>query len=58
MKYGNFIQALVNFLIIALILFLIIKAMNKAAPKKKEAPAGPPEDIKLLTEIRDLLKKR
>ncbi len=59
--YGNFIQALVNFLIIALVLFLIIKAVNLAsAAKKKEAaaPTAPPEDIKLLTEIRDLLRKR
>ena len=60
--YGNFIQALVNFLIIALVLFLIIKAVNQATSAGKKqapaAPAAPPEDVKLLTEIRDLLKKR
>jgi large conductance mechanosensitive channel len=61
--YGNFIQALVNFLIIALVLFLIIKAVNQAAALGKKqpapaAPAAPPDDIRLLTEIRDLLKKR
>ena len=59
--YGKFIQAIVNFLIIAFVLFLVIRAMNKMQPKKEAAPAappGPPADIKLLTEIRDLLKKQ
>jgi len=60
--YGNFIQAVINFLIIGLVLFLVVKAMNKAATlgAKKEAAtlAAPPEDIMLLTEIRDLLKKQ
>jgi len=58
-KYGNFLSAVINFLIIAFVLFLIIKGVN-AAKKKDEAspaPAEPPADIKLLTEIRDLLKK-
>jgi large conductance mechanosensitive channel len=57
-QYGAFIQAVVNFLIIALFLFMVIKAMN--AGKKKEEPAAPaatPEDITLLREIRDALKK-
>ena len=60
--YGQFIQNIIDFLIIALCIFLMIKAINKT--KKKEeaapepaAPAEPSEDIKLLTEIRDLLKK-
>ena len=56
--YGNFIQAIVNFLIIALALFLIIKAANTVMRKKAvEAPPPTPtrEEI-LLTEIRDLLK--
>ena len=55
---GRFIQAVFNFLIIAFVLFLIIKAINST--KKKEAPAAPPatpEDIVLLREIRDALKK-
>ena len=60
--YGNFIQAVINFLIIGLVLFLVVKAMNKAATlgakKEAAAPAAPPEDIKLLTEIRDLLQKQ
>ena len=57
-KYGSFLAAMINFVIIAFILFLIIKGIN--ATKKKEAPAPPPAtpaDILLLTEIRDLLKK-
>lgn len=68
LNYGNFIQAVVNFLIVAFVIFLVVKAMNKmraAAEKlakkeeeeKAEAPAEPPADIVLLTEIRDLLKK-
>jgi large conductance mechanosensitive channel len=53
------LSAVINFVIIAFVLFLIIKGVN-AAKKKDEAsptPAEPPADIKLLTEIRDLLKK-
>jgi large conductance mechanosensitive channel len=57
-KYGKFLAATINFLIVAFVLFLIVKAMN-AAKKKEEAKeaAAPPADIQLLTEIRDLLKK-
>lgn len=60
---GNFIQSIVNFLLIALAMFSVIKAMN-AFRKKKEAepapaaPAEPPEDIKLLREICEELKKK
>ena len=57
--YGNFIQNAVNFLIVAFVLFLTVKAMNKFNRKKEEAPAepaAPAEDVVLLTEIRDLLK--
>lgn len=62
--YGAFIQACVNFLLIALTIFLCIKAVNRTRrkfEKQKEAeaaPAAPPEDIALLTEIRDLLKNK
>jgi large conductance mechanosensitive channel len=55
---GLFLQAVIDFILIALVLFLIIKAMNAA--KKKETAAAPPlpaEDIILLREIRDALKK-
>ena len=62
-KYGSFIQAIVNFLLIALVIFFIVKAMNKFRRKQEEpAPAPvpdpePSEEVKLLTEIRDALKK-
>jgi large conductance mechanosensitive channel len=59
-NYGKFINAAIKFVIIAWVLFLVIKAMN-AMKRKQEtapAPAEAPADIKLLTEIRDLLKPR
>lgn len=59
-KYGMFLSAVINFIIIAFVLFMIIKGIN-SMKKKEEAkpsvPAAPPADIQLLTEIRDLLKK-
>lgn len=55
--YGSFIQALINFLIIAFVIFLIIKAINNMKKKEEAAPAAPPEDIVLLREIRDSLNK-
>ena len=61
LTYGTFIQNVFDFLIIALCIFLMIKAMNKLNRKKEEpapeAPAGPTQE-ELLTEIRDLLKKK
>ena len=61
-NYGSFISAVINFLIIALILFGIIKAVNKAMEigkkKEEEKPAEPPKEEVLLTEIRDLLKEK
>ena len=54
--YGAFITAIINFLILAFIIFLIIRSANKMM-KKQDAPAGPSE-VDLLTEIRDELKKR
>lgn len=59
LAYGNFITILLNFVIIAFCIFLVIKAITKATPKKKieTAPAGP-TDLELLSEIRDLLKKK
>jgi large conductance mechanosensitive channel len=57
--YGNFIQAIINFLLIALVLFLIIRSINRMSRTKPEAPAAPPEptnEEKLLMEIRDLLR--
>lgn len=58
--YGSFIQNIVDFLIIAACIFTVIKIMNrfkKQKPVEESAPVETPEDIKLLTEIRDLLKK-
>lgn len=61
MLLGKFISSVISFLVIAFVLFLIVKGMNAALKKKEEsvaaAPAAPPADIQLLTEIRDLLKK-
>ena len=57
-KYGTFLSAVINFIIVAFVLFLIVKGIN--ATKAKEAPAPPPgpsEEVRLLSEIRDLLKK-
>ena len=59
--YGNFIQALINFLIIAFTIFLIVRTLNnmqKKPAEKPAAPLAPPEDVQLLTEIRDLLKRQ
>jgi large conductance mechanosensitive channel len=61
LAYGNFIQAVINFLIIAAVVFWLVKAVNRFR-KKEEAkpadPAAPTTEEKLLTEIRDLLKVR
>ncbi len=60
-KYGNFISAIISFVIIAFVLFMIIKGMNATKKKEAEAPApapAPSAEEKLLTEIRDLLKNK
>ena len=59
--YGNFIQAVLNFLVMAFVVFCLVKGLNKLHRKKEEAPPPPPEpsnEEKLLTEIRDLLKEK
>ncbi len=57
-KYGMFLSAVINFIIIAFVLFLIIKGINAMKKKEEAKPTtAPPADILLLTEIRDLLKK-
>ena len=67
LNYGNFLSAVINFLILALVVFFLVKGLNKLSEigkKKEEAPAqepAPPEpsnEEKLLAEIRDLLKNR
>jgi large conductance mechanosensitive channel len=58
--YGNFLQAIVNFLIIAFALFLVVRGaarLEKQKTKEQEAASEPPPDVQLLTEIRDLLKE-
>jgi large conductance mechanosensitive channel len=56
--YGNFLTILINFLIIAWVLFMIVKAMNRMKKAEPEAPAAPPAQEVLLGQIRDLLAKR
>lgn len=62
-EYGQFIQAVINFVIIAFIVFLIVKSINRLqeelSPEEEQdsPPPEPSEEVKLLTEIRDLLKK-
>jgi large conductance mechanosensitive channel len=66
LNYGNFIQAAVDFLLIAFSIFLVVQTMNRLRRNKHEEiaaqtpapPPEPPEDIRLLSEIRDLLKQR
>lgn len=54
--YGAFIQSIVDFLIVAVCIFAMVKALERFKKKEEEAPAPKPEDIALLEEIRDLLK--
>lgn len=59
--YGNFVQAVLNFLIMAFVVFCLVRAINSFHRKKAEAPPAPPKpgnEEKLLTEIRDLLKAK
>jgi len=56
-SYGKFLAAVIKFVVIAFILFLVVKAMNSMKKKEEAAPAPTPEEITLLREIRDALKK-
>jgi len=59
--YGNFLDVVINFVIVAFAVFLLVKAVNSLKKKEEAAPAPPPgptADQKLLTEIRDLLRAR
>jgi large conductance mechanosensitive channel len=59
LAWGNFITLIINFLIIAWVLFLCIKGINRLkVPEKPAAPAAPSKEVELLAEIRDLLKAR
>ena len=57
LNYGAFITTIIDFVIIAFVIFLLIKQINRLKREQPPAPAEPAADIKLLTEIRDLLKK-
>ncbi len=60
LNYGNFVQTIIDFVIIAFAIFMAVKMMNNMKKKEAEAPSEPPKPSKeevLLTEIRDLLKK-
>lgn len=56
-KYGNFLSAIIKFIVIAFVLFLLLRGLNKIIKKKAAAPAPTAEEILLLREIRDSLKK-
>jgi large conductance mechanosensitive channel len=57
--FGEFLNALIQFVIVAFAIFLVVKAVNAARrPEPAPAPAGPSDEVKLLTEIRDLLRAR
>jgi len=57
-QYGAFINVLIQFLIVAFAIFLVVKLINRLTHKQEAAPAAPPADVALLTEIRDLLKNK
>jgi large conductance mechanosensitive channel len=61
LAWGNFVTVIINFTIIAFVLFLVVKGINRLRrqpPPVDAPPPAPPEDVRLLTEIRDLLAKR
>jgi large conductance mechanosensitive channel len=57
-NYGTFINTIITFLIISLAIFIVIKLLERAMPKKEAPPPPTPPDVVLLTEIRDLLKQQ
>jgi len=61
-KYGLFINTVIDFLIVAFVIFMVIRGINRFRRKQEAAPPGPPPpppaEVQLLTEIRDLLRKR
>ena len=58
LAYGNFITLVINFIIVAFVLFLAVRGMTRLMAKEAEKPASPTKQEQLLTEIRDLLKSR
>lgn len=60
LAWGSFLTLTINFIIVAFVLFLVIRLMSQLKRKEEAAPAAPPKpsaEVELLTEIRDLLKK-
>ncbi|MBA8888574.1 large conductance mechanosensitive channel [Dokdonella fugitiva] len=57
LQYGAFLNTIIQFVIVALAIFLVVKIMNRMIKKEEAAPAAPSAEVVLLTEIRDLLKK-
>ena len=58
LKYGLFLQSIVDFAIVAFVIFLVVKAINRLRRQEESAPAAPSAEVVLLTEIRDALAKR
>lgn len=58
LAWGKFLTVTVNFIIVAWVLFLVVKGMNRMKKAEEAEPAAPPADVQLLTEIRDLLAKK
>ncbi len=56
-SYGVFINAVINFMIVSFVIFMLVKQVNRLKKEEATTPAAPPADVQLLTEIRDLLKK-
>jgi large conductance mechanosensitive channel len=57
-QFGAFLNTVIQFVVIAIAIFLVVKLMNRLIRKHEDKPAAPPADVQLLTEIRDLLKNR
>ena len=57
-KYGDFISAIINFILVALVMFMVIKAINRMKKNEEAAPAGPSSTDALLMEIRDEMRKK
>jgi large conductance mechanosensitive channel len=58
LQFGAFLNTVIQFVIIAIAIFLVVKLMNRLMRKEEAAPAAPPADVVLLTEIRDILKSK
>ena len=57
-KYGNFLSAIIKFIVFALVIFMLVRSLSKLQKKEEAAPAGPSSTDQLLIEIRDELKRR